>query len=300
MAGIAEFEGDAAVAEDFYAKLMTLCENIYHSEHVHVLDYRLSHAEQIMRQGRLDEAISLSEAIMGKCETTSEWRIRASCLQTVAECHRLSARYGKEFLDRQNSLDLHEKKVGPEHKETIDALEALADCYLNKSEPHKAKDLYIQIRNWREGNLDIDYTDTVRTIECLAICHGLTGHYTEAETATLDAIDRSGDKANPRLLNNLCLALHAQGKWQPLESWSKQACEMEKNPYMSNAYRHLIAALEKQGKMEQALEIRAQSLRVDGTQNSRDMRADSWLPVTPPVRDRRRFGRMIHPRTWSA
>lgn len=83
MAGVAEFQGDAAMAEIFYAKLITLCEAIYHSEHIHVFDYRLSHAEQILRQGRLEEATRLSEAIMVSCENTSEWRITANCLQTI-------------------------------------------------------------------------------------------------------------------------------------------------------------------------------------------------------------------------
>ena len=93
MAGIAEFQGDSAVAEGFYARLITLCESMYHPDHVHVFDYRLSHAEQVMRQGRLDEAVRSSEAILGRCDNTSEWRIRASCLQNIAECHRLSAHY---------------------------------------------------------------------------------------------------------------------------------------------------------------------------------------------------------------
>ncbi|KAL8711892.1 MAG: hypothetical protein Q9220_003836 [cf. Caloplaca sp. 1 TL-2023] len=48
-AGIVEFQGDAAMAEILYSKLITLCERIYNPEHIHVFDYRLSHAEQIMR-----------------------------------------------------------------------------------------------------------------------------------------------------------------------------------------------------------------------------------------------------------
>lgn len=61
------------MAEMFYAKLITLCQEMYYSEHIHVFDYRLSHAEQIMRQGRLDEATRLSEAILVTCESSSEW-----------------------------------------------------------------------------------------------------------------------------------------------------------------------------------------------------------------------------------
>lgn len=39
MAANAEFQGDAAMAEIFYAKLISLSEAIYYSEHIHVYDY---------------------------------------------------------------------------------------------------------------------------------------------------------------------------------------------------------------------------------------------------------------------
>lgn len=139
-AGIVEFQGDAAMAEVLYANLIALCQRLYAPEHVHVFDYRLNHAEQVMRQGRLDEATRLSEAILASCESTSEWRIRTSCLQMIAECYRLSASYDKEQPYRQKTLELHEKNLGRDHKETFDADEALADCYLNSGKPSVAMD----------------------------------------------------------------------------------------------------------------------------------------------------------------
>ena len=296
MAGIAEFQCDAAMAEIFYAKLITLGEAMYYPEHIHVFDYRLSHAEQIMRQGKLEEASRLSEAILVNCENNSEWRISASCLQTISECCRLKARYGKEQTYRLRTLELHEKHLGRDHRETINAEEALADCYLNSSRHSEAKDLYERVLSWRNNGLGERHTDTVRAIECLGICHAHLRQDADAEVAYLDAIGRQSD-ADARLLDNLYASLQNQGKWETLESWSRQTCKID-TVYRSRAHWSLITALEQQSKMEEALEMRAALLAVDVPND--DLQEERLLPTNPPVRDIRRFGRMIHPRTWSA
>ena len=299
MAAIAEFQRDAAMAEIFYAKLITLCEAIYHSEHVHLFDYRLSHAEQIMRQGRLEEATRLSKAILASCDNTSEWRISASCLQTIAECCSLRGYYSEEQNYRLRTLELHEKKLGRDHKETIDAEDALADCYLNNSRHSAAKDLYQRVLSWRNVGLGQTHHDTVRAVECIGICHAHQRQDAEAEAAYLDAIRRQSD-ANARLLNNLRMSLWNQGKWEMLESWSRQTYKID-NEYQSRARWSLITALERQDKMEDALEMRTGLLTV-GTSNDGLPKTpeERCLPTHPPLRDARRFGRIIHPRTWSA
>ena len=296
MAGIAEFQRDAAMAEIFYAKLITLCEAMYYAEHIHVLEYCLSHAELIMRQNRLEEATSLSEAILITCANTSEWRISANCLQTIAECCRLNTYFSKEQTYRLRILDLHEKKLGLDHQETINAKDALADCYLNSSRHSEAKDLYQKVLSWRSSGLGQRHTDTVRAIECLGICHAHQGQDAEAEAAYLDAIHRQSD-TDARLLDNLSISLWKQGKWETLDTWARQACTLD-TVYRSSAHRSLITALEQQGKMEEALEVSVSLLAVGAPDD--DLPERRHLPTNPPVRDVRRFGRMIHPRTWSA
>ncbi|KAK4991151.1 hypothetical protein LTR66_006622 [Elasticomyces elasticus] len=296
MAGIAEFQGDAAIAEIFYAKLITLCEAMYNSEHIHLLDYRLSHAEQIMRQGRLNEATQLSKAILASCTNKSEWGISASCLQTIAECCRLRAAYEEEEIYRLRTLELHERNLGHNHKKTVDAKEALADCYLNSSKYSEAKDLYQKAVLWRKTGLGQTHTDTIRAIECLGICHAHQGRDAETEAAFLDALGRQSD-ADARLLDNLCTSLWNQGKWKMLESRTRQIHELDgaKPP---SAYWSPITALEQQGKMQEALEMRAASLELEAPSN--DLPEARRLPTSPPVREDSRFGRMVHPRTWSA
>lgn len=298
MAGIAEFQGDAAMAEIFYTKLITLCTAVYHPEHIHVFDYRLSHAEQIMRQGKLDEATQLSEAILANCTNSSEWQITASCLQTIAECSRLGARYDQEETYRLRTLELHEEKLGRDHKDTVDAVEALADCYLSNAKPSEGDALYQRVFTWRNTGLGSGHFDTTRAIECLGICHAHQGQHAEAEAAFLDAIN---GQATPdsRLLDSLCIALYNQQKWESLESWSRHAYGLENTPFRTISCSNLIAALENQGKRQEAVELRMWALSVEKLDQD-ELTQRRRLPTMPPVRDDRRFGRMIHPRTWSA
>ena len=296
MAGIAEFQNDAAMAEIFYAKMIILGEAMYNPEHIHIYDYRLSHAEQIMRQGRLEEAAQLSKAILASCRNTSEWRISASCWQTIAECCRLRASYNEEQTYRLRILELHEQRLGHDHQETIDAKEALADCYLKSSMYSKAIDVYQEVISWRNDRLGRTDGDTLRAIECLGICHDLQNKDAEAEAVYLDAIGRTTD-ADTRLLHNLCISLWKQTKWEALESWSRQTSESD-SVYRPSAHWSLIVGLEQQGKVEDALEMRARLLALEAPNENL---SEAWrLLQYPPVRDRRRFGRMIHPRTWSA
>lgn len=297
MAGIAEFQGDAAMAEILYAKLITLSEAMYYSEHIHVYDYRLSHAEQIMRQGRLEEAIQLSEAILASSNGHSEWRISASCLQTIAECYRLEACFGKEQVYRLKTLQLHETKLGPDHRDTIDAMHSLAECYVKTLRHIEAKDLCHKVLTWRDTRLGRTHPDTLRAIECLGISHAYRGQDLEAEATYLDVISRQSDP-DPRLLDNLLLSLRKQGKWEALEIWSRKNSASD-HMHQRNAHRNLIMALEQQGKLEEALEMRARSLTVEAPDDD-DLPEVRLLPKSPPVRADRRFGRMIHPRTWSA
>ena len=72
MASIAEFQGDSSAAEVLYAKLVKLGVSIYGDQHTHVFDYKLSHAEQILRQNRPKEAFGLCWSISKSCANKSE------------------------------------------------------------------------------------------------------------------------------------------------------------------------------------------------------------------------------------
>lgn len=323
MASIAEFEGDAAVAEILYRKLVFLGEDLYHPEHMHLYDYRLSHVEQIMLQNKFDDAIRISQVILQGCVNNSEWRIQVSCLQTIAACHNQKSNYHEEITLRRTILQLHEKNLGNNHKETTDAKDALAYSYLYLSSHDKARTLNEQILSWRHECLGSTHVDTIRSIECLGISHAYLGDHAKAEAAYLDALDRqdspsrsNGDGhenpfvavVDPRLSDNLQISLYHQEKWEDLEVWSRRSCEATSDEtahadYRLRAHQNLVHALERQGKAGEALEVKAGLLALSDPPGEGKLSNGVTLervPALPPVKHRRRFGRIVHPRTWSA
>lgn len=297
MAGIAEFQDDAAMAQIFYTKLISLCRTLYHSEHVHVYDYRLSFAEQIMLQGKLEEAIQLSEVMSVDCNNKSEWRIQASCLQTIAACYHMNSHYSEELSYRLRILNLHQKHLGDDHKETSDAKFALADCYLSSSNFSEAQKMYQTFISWSTNRLGSTHADTLRAIECIGVCYARQDQHAEAEAVYIELLGRL-EHTDARLLDNLQISLWKQGKWQELVSRATQSCELEDGFYRSRAYWNLISALEHLGQTEEALQKRTAALSVQEPEGG--IPEGPFSPSTPPMQHHRRFGRIVHPRTWSA
>ncbi|KAL8711891.1 MAG: hypothetical protein Q9220_003835 [cf. Caloplaca sp. 1 TL-2023] len=178
-----------------------------------------------------------------------------------------------------------------------------------------ALDLYQSVLTWRKVQLGDSHVDTVRSIECLAICHARLNQHAEAETGYFDALSHEANSTDPRLLENLCLSLQAQTNWVALEAWSRQLCNLLSSDDDLDGHRarsavsseRLFVALEQQGKSDEAAEVRRTSSSRVGS-SSKDPsgglegggREGGQLPTLPRVRVDRRFGRMIHPRTWSA
>ena len=155
-----------------------------------------------------------------------------------------------------------------------------------------------EILSWRNVRLGQTHAETVRTIECQGICAMRQGRDSDAEAHFLDALNRQPPAADPRLLENLRASLWNQGKWEELEARSRQALELDPDQSVGTAHWDLIIALEQQGKMEEALALRAGDLGLEDT--TTNLASSRRGPKEPPARDDPRFGRMIHPRTWSA
>lgn len=239
MASIAEFQGDQPTAEILYDKLIKLGEEIYNPEHVHVLLYRLCHAEQIMRQGRLEEAIQLGQRILATSKSSSGWQINASSFQLIAECNRLRQDFDQEERYLGNLIQLLTRILGRGHQETVDALEACAACFMSKAQPEKADPLFQEIIKSRAVYFGSAHPDTVRSLECYRICMARQGKKVEVEAKLLGTIKDQAE-SNLHMLENLCVSREGAGI-------SEQEAKL------------------------------------------------------PPIQaSKHRFGRIIHPRTWSA
>lgn len=294
MASIAEFQGDAAMAEILYAKIIALSEIAYNPDHVHLLEYRVCHAEQLMRQQKLDKAIELAEAILAGRKDSTGWQIIASCFQLIAECSQLQHKYEKAEAYRFKVLDLLTGILGRGHQETLDSLEACAICFMSSSRPHKAEPLFRELVASRESKLGPAHPATLRALEWHGISLAHQGKDEEAELKYLEVLRRGGPQL--LLLGNLCASLWNQGKWKELESYYHQASKMDGQS--SIILRSGETPLEQQGRIDEAIELGSELLIQPAESSSVKSRQQAEnLPILPPGH---RFGRMIHPRTWSA
>ncbi|MCJ1311572.1 hypothetical protein MMC25_005245 [Agyrium rufum] len=271
LAGIAEFQGDSQMAEIFYQKLIILCERILSPDHVHVFDYRLSLAEQVMRDGRLDEAEKITQSILTSSGNKYEWRITASCLEMIAEIHSRKQLTIKEEHYRSRCLDVYQDMLGTSNNETTDAMVGLARVFAKNQKHAEAQT--------RKG---------------VALARQLNDP--DAEATFSECTNRS-DTPCERYLNNLCAVLWNQGKWKELEDRSRQALDLEGDSPIFKRY--LEAAVERQGRVEEALAIRTDRLELKIVD-------DSWMGrrqvEEPPIYETEdlRFGRIIHPRVYSS
>jgi hypothetical protein len=86
---------------------------------------------------------------------------------------------------------------------------------------------------------------------------------------------------------------------EALLQWSKTGGDRDDGKEVSRSIirSYLAVALEQQGKAEACLAVQAANL---GIKDSAEGLGTRQTCIVPPLPLRRRFGRLIHPRTWSA
>ena len=296
LAGIAEFQENSDMAEIFYRKLVTHCAEVLGPDHVHIFDYRLSLAEQVMRQERLDEAREMCQSILASSENKSEWRIIVSCFEMIAEVHNRKKLYAEEEDYRVRCLNMFKDMLGARNSETIDAMDGLAKAFALTQKHNRAQALYSNIFEWREEHLGADHLDTLEALERIGIAMIHQADDQSAETRFSEVLYRA-KSPSLRTFKNLCAALWNQGKWKELEIQSRHAAALDEADSIFNEY--LITALEQQGLVEEALTFKVSALDFEPTKSSLDIRRQ---PEEPPIRETkdRRFGRIIHPRVYSS
>ena len=299
MASMAEFRGDASTAEILYAKLVKLGSSIYGEQHVHVFDYKLSHAEQLLRLDRLREAFESCQSTLRTCVNKSEWRIPATCYEIMAECCKLEGNGAEEEIWRLNCADTHSKHLEGSEKEGIDALEAATRCLLNNSKPKQAEEMLQKVITWRETEFGPTHASVLEATEFLGICKAQQGLDSEAEAAFDRAVSPSSPPSSS-LLYNLCTALWNQQKWPELQRRSREALSKDPDSELTSEFQQMLSvALDKLGRSEDSLLSKITHLSVASKPIEEKARLLPKVPSgqteIPP-----RFGRIIHPRTWSA
>ena len=299
MAGMAEFRGDASTAEILYAKLVALGSSIYGIQHIHVFDYRLSHAEQILRLNQPKKAFELCQSILRSCINKSEWRIPTTCYEIMAECCSIEHDDPGEEEWWLKAVDMHQRHSEGTQRRGMEVLEAAARCLLVNSKPQQAKKLLGQVFTWREAELSLDDSSTLDALELIGVCNA---HQEQNDDAAADftVVATHSPALNPRVTYNICTTLWNRQLWQDLEQRCSDALQEDQgSEFAPDLYQMQAVARGKLGRTEEALISKFKQL-IDST--SRIKEGSRLLPVIPPGPSEipPRFRRIIHPRTWSA
>ena len=217
----------------------------------------------------------------------------------MAECCKIGADAFGEEEWRLKCADMHASYLEGGLKEGINAAEGAAQSLLNNSKSALAAELFGRVISWREEYLGPNHPSTLEAVEYLGICQAHQGHDEMARTA-LERAAVSFSVAGDRAEFNLCTISWNQHRWHALEQQCRRALTRYPQSEIAPEFRQMLAtALDKLGKADEMLTVKLEQLG-HGISHVQD--GSRLLPKTPPgpTEIPPRFGRIIHPRTWSS
>jgi serine/threonine protein kinase len=117
-------------------------------------------------------------AVGGKFRNRPE--LEASIRQTVGDAYREVGQYEKAVTQLRQSADLRKAKLGPDHPDTLAALNILAVAYLAAGKTAEAIALNERVRDAQVKKLGPDHPDTLAALNILAVAYLAAGKTTEA------------------------------------------------------------------------------------------------------------------------
>jgi non-specific serine/threonine protein kinase/serine/threonine-protein kinase len=129
-------------------------------------------------------ALGIEARFRGQKQTEAAVRL------TLGTAYRALGEYpeAQKHLDR--SRQLRQQKLGPEHPETLESLQALAGLNTDRGQYSEAERLYQHVLGSRRANLGPDHRDTLQTLNDLGDAYNYGGRYEEAEQLLKQALER--------------------------------------------------------------------------------------------------------------
>lgn len=158
--------------------------------------------------------------------------------QTAAEADKLNAevirlyragKYSEAIPLAQQTLELREKSLGPEHPDVATSLNNLAELYKSQGLYSEAEPLHERALAIRVKALGSLHTDVAASLNDLALLYRAQGRYAEAEKrykqslTILEQVLGPDDPNIGALLNNIAGVYRAQGRYAEAEQHYKRA-----------------------------------------------------------------------------
>lgn len=160
----------------------------------------------------------------------------AMCLVWLGFVYQAAGRYSDAEPAFKRSLEIREKKLGPEHLEVANVLNNLAALYEDRGRYSEAEPLYMRSLEINEKQLGPDNPGVAVSLNNLAALYCDQGRYGEAEKFYKRALQIKEKKLGPdhigvaTSLNNLASLYESQGRYTQAEPLFKRALAIrEKN-----------------------------------------------------------------------
>jgi serine/threonine protein kinase/tetratricopeptide (TPR) repeat protein len=165
---------------------------------------------------------------------------------------------------QERALALYRAHRGPEHRDTVGAINNLAVMFAQRGQPEEAGELFAEALELKKKILGPEDPDTLMTQTNLATTFWARGDLAEARKRfeeVLPILERvpGKDKANLlRATNNLAIVIHQQGDLPEARRWFEKTLKLEHetlpedHPYILGTMLNLASVLDDLGELEQA------------------------------------------------
>jgi tetratricopeptide (TPR) repeat protein len=233
-------------------------------------------AEELRRQGRLDEAVKeqqgalrLAEELYGADDPRT-----ADQLDNLARLHQAAGQNARAESLLQRSLQIKEAKLGKDHAAVALALHNLAALYGHTGQYAKAELLYRRSLDLMEAKLGKDHPDVAAALDNLAALYRETGQHAQALPLlerSLEIQEARRGKDHPQVaialdhLATLYQSMKEYAKAEPLyrRSLAIQEAELGKDHPTIAASLSILALLEgAQGQWQDSAGHAGEALRI--------------------------------------
>jgi serine/threonine protein kinase/Flp pilus assembly protein TadD len=189
---------------------------------------------------------------------------QARLMGTVGWVYRGLGLYEEALPLLRRSLELRREVLGPEHVNTLHAMNDLAVLYVNLGQFAEAQTLHEQTLAAQRRVLGSDHEDTLRSMGNLAVLRVKQGRHDEAALAYNELIESQRRVLGPRhretlrSVNNLAILYHDLGRYEEAEPLYRTTLEErlaelgDDHPESLNSMNNLAVLLEIRGRYDEA------------------------------------------------
>lgn len=199
--------------------------------------------------------------------------VEASIRHTIGKTYKDLGLYPEAESQIQRALDLQQRALGAEHRETLETMDELAEVYGEHGQRAQAVQLFRQIMETRRHVLGMEHPDTLESMVNLAQLLADDGKYAEAESLFTKALEiqrRLGEEGQGTLatMNDLGYLYKKLGKYAEAEPLYIQSLELKRrvlgpeHPDTLIGMSNLAVLYEVEGKYAQSESLLLEALEI--------------------------------------